>query len=132
MLRVGGWANIQVVDVSQDTYEGAWYEQNNKTLETYHERNPLCKFFFRLEKVGKRQNASKFESFSISVTLLGRLLWPQQYLSYFTVSVYSPIHQYNEIQFYENSEFFERIMKRKKSLLTDAMMPVGHKFTSFL
>ena len=58
MLRVGGWANIQVVDVSQDTYEGAWYEQNNKTLETHHENESTVQVLLsskvRLEKDKKK------------------------------------------------------------------------------
>ena len=102
MLRVGGWANIQIVDVSQDILMRG--RGMNKTIKRrkHTMKGIHCTIFFRLEKVGKRQNASKFKSLSISVTLLGRLLWPQQYLSYFTVSVYSPIHQYSEIQFDEN------------------------------
>ena len=111
MLRVGGWANIQVVDVSQDILMRG--RGMNKTIKRWKQtmKGIHCASFFGLEKVGKRQNASKFESLSISVTLLGRLLWPQQYLSYFTVSVYSPIHRQSEIQFGEGSMFFERLLE---------------------
>ena len=49
MLRVGGWANIQVVDVSQGILmRGRGMDKTIKRWKHIMKMNPLCKFFFHL------------------------------------------------------------------------------------
>ena len=93
MLRVGGWANIQVVDVSQGILMRG--RGMNKTIKRWKHimKGIHCASFFYLNLGWKRQNASKFESLSISVTLLGRLLWPHNASH---ISQFQSIHQFTD------------------------------------